>query len=45
MTVNDPKAYTKLRTLQLTQTLMLDSELLDYICLEERIGRTAPGGK
>jgi hypothetical protein len=34
MTVDDPKAYTKPWTLQLKQGLALDTELLDYICLE-----------
>jgi hypothetical protein len=34
LTVNDPKAYTKPWTLRLTQGLALDTELLDYICLE-----------
>jgi hypothetical protein len=34
MTVNDPRAYTKPWTLELTQRLALDTELLDYICLE-----------
>ncbi|HXP86265.1 MAG TPA: hypothetical protein VN841_16180 [Bryobacteraceae bacterium] len=34
LTVDDPKAYTKPWTIQLTQALMLDTELLDYICLE-----------
>ena len=34
MTVNDPEAYTKPWTLQLKQEIVLDTELLDYICLE-----------
>jgi hypothetical protein len=34
LTVNDPKAYTRPWTLQLTQRLALNTELLDYICLE-----------
>jgi hypothetical protein len=34
MTVNDPKAYTKPWTIELTQRLAPDTELLDYICLE-----------
>jgi hypothetical protein len=34
LTVDDPKAYTKPWTIQLTQSLVLNSELLDYICLE-----------
>lgn len=34
LTVEDPKAYTRPWTLSLRQALLLDSELLDYICLE-----------
>jgi hypothetical protein len=34
LTVNDPKAYTKPWTVKLNQILQLDSDLLDYICLE-----------
>ena len=34
MTVDDPKAYTRPWSLPLTQSLALDTELLDYICLE-----------
>jgi hypothetical protein len=34
LTVDDPKAYTKPWMLRLNQGLALDTELLDYICLE-----------
>jgi len=34
LTINDPKAYTKPWTVTLNQVLVLDTELLDYICLE-----------
>lgn len=34
ITVDDPKAYTAPWTVKLTQPLVLDSELLDYYCLE-----------
>ena len=34
LTVNDPKAYTKPWTINLKQGLALNTELLDYICLE-----------
>ncbi|SRR5579884_50575 len=34
LTVDDPEAYTKPWTIQLKQALALDTELLDYICLE-----------
>ena len=34
LTVDDPKAYTKPWTIQITQIIALNTELLDYICLE-----------
>ncbi|MBV8902370.1 MAG: hypothetical protein JOZ22_01945 [Acidobacteriia bacterium] len=34
ISVDDPKAYTKPWTVKLNQLLVLDTELLDYICLE-----------
>ena len=34
MTVDDPKAYTRPWTIQVTQIVALNTELLDYICLE-----------
>jgi hypothetical protein len=34
ITIDDPKAYTKPWTVKLTQPLALDSELIDYYCLE-----------
>ena len=34
MTVDDPKAYTRPWTIHLTQIVALNTELLDYICLE-----------
>jgi hypothetical protein len=34
VTVDDPKAYTKPWTIKLSQLLQLDTDLLDYICLE-----------
>lgn len=34
MTIEDPKSYTAPWTVKLTQPLVLDSELLDYYCLE-----------
>ncbi len=34
MTIEDPKAYTAPWTVRLTQPLVLDSEILDYYCLE-----------
>jgi hypothetical protein len=34
ITIDDPKAYTRPWTVTLKQTLKLDTEMLDYICLE-----------
>ena len=34
LTVNDPKAYTAPWTIKLNQFLRPDTELLDYVCLE-----------
>jgi len=34
ITINDPKAYTAPWTVKLNEPLVLDSELLDYYCLE-----------
>jgi len=34
ITVDDPKAYTKPLTIRLNQRLALDTDLLDYICVE-----------
>jgi hypothetical protein len=34
LTVDDPKAYTKPWSVKLAQSIVLDTELLDYICLE-----------
>ena len=34
ITIDDPKAYTKPWTIKVTQIIAPDTELLDYICLE-----------
>jgi hypothetical protein len=34
LAINDPKAYTKPWSIHLTQSIVLNTELLDYICLE-----------
>jgi hypothetical protein len=34
VTVNDPKAYTRPWTVKLTHNIVLDTELIDYICTE-----------
>jgi len=39
ITVDDPKAYTKPWTITLTELLAPDTDLLDYICLENEKDR------
>jgi hypothetical protein len=39
LTVDDPKAYTRAWTVTLTHVLVPDTELLDYICLENELDR------
>ena len=34
VTVDDPKAYTAPWTIALNQPIVVDTELLDYVCLE-----------
>ena len=34
LTVNDPKAYTKPWTVKLNQTIALDTEMIDFFCME-----------
>ena len=34
LTVNDPKAYTKPWTVTLNQIIALDTELIDFFCME-----------
>ena len=36
LTVDDPKAYTAPWTVKLNHFIVLDTELLDYICLETK---------
>ncbi len=46
LTVDDPKAYTKPWTIQLTHSILLNTELLDYICSEnEKDDAHLVGGK
>jgi hypothetical protein len=45
LTVNDPEAYTKPWTIPLKQSLILNTELLDYICLENEKDSTHLVGK
>ncbi len=49
ITIDDPKAYTAPWTVTVTQPLILDSELIDYYCLEnerdsEHMGQQTPIG-
>jgi hypothetical protein len=34
ITVDDPKAYTRPWTIKLVHNLVLNTELIDYICME-----------
>lgn len=49
ITIDDRKAYTAPWTVKITQPLVLDTELMDYYCLENEqdsahmVGKTAPG--
>ncbi|MGA2715420.1 MAG: hypothetical protein ABSG41_20155 [Bryobacteraceae bacterium] len=45
LTVDDPKAYTKPWTIQLNQGIVLNTELMDYICLENEKDATHLVGK
>jgi hypothetical protein len=45
LTIDDPKAYTKPWTIKVTQILAPDTELLDYICLENEKDVRHLGGK
>jgi hypothetical protein len=45
LTVDDPKAYTKPWTIQLSQAIILNTEVLDYICLENEKDSTHLVGK
>lgn len=43
ITIEDPKAYTRPFTVRIYQVLMLDQELIEYVCLEnQRVRREAP---
>jgi hypothetical protein len=45
LTVDDPKAYTKPWIIQIKQSIVLNTELLDYICLENEKDATHLVGK
>ena len=45
VTVNDPKAYTAPFTVTLNEYLALNTELLDFVCLENQPGRPPVVGK
>ena len=45
MTVDDPKAYTAPWTVTIKQHLMADTELLEFICLENEKDRPHLVGK
>jgi hypothetical protein len=40
ITVDDPKAYTKPWTVRVNQEIMVDEELIEFVCLEnQRFGQ------
>jgi hypothetical protein len=43
ITIEDPKAYTKPWTVRHNQELMADTELIEFICLENQRFGTEPG--
>jgi hypothetical protein len=45
LTIDDPKAYTKPWTIKITQILAPDTELMDYICLENEKDVRHLGGR
>jgi hypothetical protein len=45
VTIDDPKAYTKPWTIKITQILAPDTELMDYICLENEKDVRHLGGR
>lgn len=45
VTVNDPKAYTAPFTVTLNEFIALDTELLDFVCLENTTDARQPPGK
>jgi hypothetical protein len=45
ITVDDPKAYTAPWTIQMNQPIVLDSELIDYYCLENEKDAAHMSGK
>ena len=36
ITVDDPKAYTEPWTVRVNQSIMLDQELIEFVCLENQ---------
>ena len=45
VTVDDPKAYTKPWTTQIDQHLMLNTELIEHVCVEGEYATTTPTGE
>jgi hypothetical protein len=43
VTIEDKKAYTKPFTVRVNQSLMLDEELLEFVCLENQRFGPEPG--
>jgi hypothetical protein len=45
VTVDDPKAYTASWTVTITQRLLADTDLLEFVCLENQKFKPLPSGK
>jgi hypothetical protein len=43
ITIEDKKAYTKPFTVRVNQQLMLDQELIEFVCLENQRFGSEPG--
>ena len=44
MTIDDPKSYTKPWTVRVNQRLLLDTELIEFVCNENQQFDPATGG-
>jgi len=44
ITVDDPKAYTKPWTSRIEHKIMLDTEIIEHVCVEGEYATTTPTG-
>ena len=44
MTIDDPKAYTKPWTVRVNQRLLVDTELIEFVCNENQQFNPVTGG-